>query len=84
MTSWLTVLRKISEFSADLEKYFAKPELYVMHKTTDFNYRTFNKIVIILQAMYGDTVAGRYLAELHNVSEIISDKIMLNLIKEEC
>lgn len=55
-----------------------------MHETTDFNHRQFNEIAIILQVMYGNTVAGRYCTELYNLPELISDKLMLNLIKEEC
>lgn len=41
-----------------------------MHETTDFNHRQFNEIAIILQAMYGNTVADRYWIELHNLLEL--------------
>lgn len=41
-----------------------------MHETTDFNHRQSNKIAIILQAMYGNTGAGRYWTELHNLPKL--------------
>lgn len=75
---------KYLNLKSDLDKYLIKPESNVMHETTDFNYRYFNKIAIILQAMYGDAIAGRYWTELHDFSELISGELMLNLIKEEC
>lgn len=55
-----------------------------MHETTDFNHRQFNKIETVLQAIYENTGSCRYWTKLHTLSELISDKVMLNLIKEEC
>ena len=61
---------KYLNLKPDLEKYLVKPEFNVMHETTDFNHRQFNKIAIIMQAMYGNTVAGRYWTELNNLLEL--------------
>lgn len=55
-----------------------------MHETTDFNHRQFNKIALVLQVISGNTVAGRCWTELHALSELNSDKLILNLIRKEC